>query len=245
MSSNDMFKCFNVSTINFVLYLYCLQDLSLADKKRKAKKLHLQFSHAPANRLKKLLEDSGCGDRELHYWCVENCCKECELCLKYRKAPLKPVVGLPLATKFNEVVCMDLKEIEHRKTWILHLIDAATRYSAGCLIRTKRKEVVVGYIFRMWIAYFGSPRKFFSDNGSQLTAASKELKEVIKNIDWNTLLSFGHKYGTTWSFSPADAPWYNGATESLIKSVKRALNASIGDHVLTRNELQTVMFEAA
>ena len=91
----------------------------------------------------------------------------------------------------------------------------------------------------------GWPKKFFSDNGSQLVAASKELKNAVKNLDWNMLQTFGHKYGTTWSFPPADAPWYNGATESLIKSVKRALNASIGDHVLTSSELQTVMFEAA
>ena len=31
----------------------------------------------------------------------------------------------------------DLKEYVHNESWILHLIDAATRYSAACMINTK------------------------------------------------------------------------------------------------------------
>ena len=48
-----------------------------------------------------------------------------------------------------------------------------------------------------------------------------------------------------WEFTPADAPWQNGATEALVKSVKKALTIAIGDNVLTFSELQTVCFEAA
>ena len=54
----------------------------------------------------------------------------------------------------------------------------------------------------------------------------------------------GHKQGFQWTFSPADAPWYNGAAEALVKTVKRALTTAIGDQVLTYSELQTCMFEA-
>ena len=52
------------------------------------------------------------------------------------------------------------------------------------------------------------------------------------------------KHGVEREFSPADAPWYNGATESLVKPVKRALNAAIGE-VMSFSELQTVVFEVA
>ena len=41
-----------------------------------------------------------------------------------------------------------------------------------------------------------------------------------------------------------DALWHNGATEALVKSVKRALTAAIGENVMSFSELQTVMFEA-
>ena len=89
------------------------------------------------------------------------------------------------------------------------------------------------------------PKKIFSDNSTQLVAASKELFSVVKGLDWEFLQKYGVKYGTKWQFSPADAPWYNGATESLIKTVKHALNAAVGEQIMTFSELQTVMYEAA
>ncbi len=52
-------------------------------------------------------------------------------------------------------------------------------------------------------------------------------------------------HGTEWNFSPASAPWYNGAVESLVKSTKKALTISMGESVLSFSQLQTRMFEAA
>ena len=43
--------------------------------------------------------------------------------------------------------------------------------------------------------------------------------------------------------APADSPWVNGATEVLVKTVKRSLNAAVGEQVLSFVELQTVMTE--
>ena len=80
----------------------------------KALKLHRQFSHATKEKLIKLLRDGGCESTEFLN-CINKVCSECETCQKYRRAPLKPIVGLPIAYDFNEVVCMDLKEIEHTK----------------------------------------------------------------------------------------------------------------------------------
>ena len=37
----------------------------------------------------------------------------------------------------------------------------------------------------------------------------------------------------------------NGVTEAMVKSIKRALNVTVGDHVMEFSVLQTVMFEAA
>ena len=49
-----------------------------------------------------------------------------------------------------------------------------------------------------------------------------------------------------WKVSKAsDAPWRNGCTERLIRSVKRCLTLTIGGSVLTLPELQTVYFECA
>ena len=75
--------------------------------------------------------------------------------------------------------------------------------------------------------------------------ASRELQEQIEGLDWNAIRAFGYQKGVEWHFSPGDAPWYNGTAESLIKSVKRALNAAIGDSIMGFSELQTCMLEAA
>ena len=92
-------------------------------------------------------------------------------------------------------------------------------------------------VYRRFIPLRGSPQKIFSDQGTCLVGASNELKNLVKNVDWGEIKSYGLREGTEWIFAQASAPWYNGATEALVKSVKRALNAMIGENVMTFNEL--------
>ena len=96
-------------------------------------------------------------------------------------------------------------------------------------------------MLRRFASLRGWPKKIFSDNGAQLVVASKELCSVVKGLDWEFLQKYGVNYGTEWQFSPADAPWYNSATESLVKTVKHALNAAVGEQIMTFSELQPVM----
>ena len=50
-------------------------------------------------------------------------------------------------------------------------------------------------------------------------SASKELRQMISSLDMK-VNQYTIKHGTEWRFSPADAPWYNGHVEELVKSVK-------------------------
>ena len=102
-------------------------------------------------------------------------------------------------------------------------------------------------VLRRFASIRGWPTKFFSDKGSQLTGASNELKTVIDELDWNLIEERSRTLGqgTEWNFSPANAPWYNGAVEALVKTTKKALNISVGENILSFSELQTCMFEAA
>ena len=114
-------------------------------------------------------------------------------------------------------------------------IDVSKDYSTDSLLQ----------VIRRFTSIRGWPNKFFSDNGTQLVAASKELSSTIQGVDFELLKRYGLNKGTDWSFPPPNAPWHNGATEALVKTVKRAVNTAIGDQVLTFSELQTVLFEAA
>ena len=81
----------------------------------------------------------------------------------------------------------------------------------------------------------------YSDRGSQLIAASKELKTLFKQLNWDRIIDSGLE----WVLSPAEAPWYNGCCESLIRSIKKCLQRTIGEQKLSYNELQTFLYETA
>ena len=64
-----------------------------------------------------------------------------ELCKIYAKTPSRPVVGLSMATKFNEKVAMNLKQWNSR--WIMHIIGMWSRYTISIFIdRNKPSHVI-------------------------------------------------------------------------------------------------------
>ena len=52
------------------------------------------------------------------------------------------------------------------------------------------------------------------------------------------------KIDLTGFFSP-DAPWQNGCSEALLKSVKKAIKNAIGSQILMFSELMIVFYEVA
>ena len=114
-------------------------------------------------------------------------------------------------------------------------IDLATDYC------TKKFLMVL----RRFASIRGYPSKLYSDNRPQIVAANEELQNVVQGWNQEELKEFGVMEGLKCDFAPADAPWQNGVSEALMKSVKRAITAAISDHVMTFSELQTVCFEVA
>ncbi|XP_062585130.1 uncharacterized protein LOC134246786 [Saccostrea cucullata] len=101
-------------------------------------------------------------------------------------------------------------------------------------------------VLRRFVSIHGYPRKMWSDVGSQLTTASKEISEMNENWDWQRIKSFGVHSGMEWEFcKSADAPWENGCCEPLIKTVKSCLSSAVGNAVMSFSKLQTVLFEVA
>ena len=100
--------------------------------------------------------------------------------------------------------------------------------------------------FRRFVTLRGYPATLYSDAGSQLAAANKELRDMMRCWDLDDLSNTGAAHGFKWNFTKSsDAPWQNGCCESLIRLVKRTLTIVIGDNILTFSELQTVLFEVA
>ncbi|CAB4001154.1 RNA-directed DNA polymerase from transposon X-element [Paramuricea clavata] len=95
------------------------------------------------------------------------------------------------------------------------------------VMRAVHVEAVFGYdteSFLMALSRFvsvrGWPEIVYSDPGSQLIAAEREIAETWKSIDRQSLHKSGTENRLTWILGPADSPWYQGAVESLVKSAK-------------------------
>ena len=100
-------------------------------------------------------------------------------------------------------------------------------------------------VLRRFVSLRADPSTLYSDNGPQLVSASSELINVTKNWNQTELEDFGVVEGFQWQFASADAPWQNGISEALIKTIKRTLKLVIGENALTFSELQTICFEVA
>ena len=53
------------------------------------------------------------------------------------------------------------------KVWFLHITDHVTRYSVSCVVRSKKKEVILEKIFKHWVTILASPKKILADNGNE------------------------------------------------------------------------------
>ena len=183
---------------NMVFHLEHLSKYSLKQKKEKALKLHRQFAHASKERLIKLLKAGGCEDTEF-VRAVEECCDQCVFCNKYRQPKPRPIVGMPKAQRFNEVIAMDLKEVIKGKLWILHVVDLATRYTVAVLIESKETKVIMKNLMKSWFSYFGSPKRIHSDCGGEFSS--------------NLFREMNERFGIETSTTPAEAPYANGVVE--------------------------------
>ena len=167
--------------------LLSLSDTNSKEEKRKvAKKLHWQFGHPTSVKLIQLLKNADISNKEL---CVitEEITKECEVCLKYqqKKKQIRPVLGFSLATEFNDCVTVDLKQCSYQnKVWLIHIVDHLTQYSTSCAIQSKRKGVIVDRIFKIWIAIFGSPKRFVVDNRGEFN--NSECISFCENFNIKT-----------------------------------------------------------
>ena len=187
------------------------------DFSKVAEKLHRQFCHCSAERLSRLIQSSKLWDskktKEL-ISAVTVYTQSCKICKQFKKPPPIPVVSIPMATDFNDVVAMDLIVLTHGK-YIVHLIDLFSRYSAACVRTSKRQECIVEAIIKMWIAYFGSPRKFLADNGGEF--ANHEYRSMCEAMNIEMMKT------------AAESPWSNGVCERHNAVIKESVLKTIED----------------
>ena len=106
----------------------CLCEVSVAEQIKTIKKLHRQFLHQSEKATEDLMRRAGVLTPELKR-INQNVVKDCEIRKRYKKNRPRPVVSLPLARRFNEVIAMDLKVVKNGSLYFIHFIDLFTRIS--------------------------------------------------------------------------------------------------------------------
>ena len=203
---------------NFMRYV--LYSYGVRESKVKALKLHKQFAHPSKERLIKLVRESGVRDMELEEE-IRKLEDKCDTCMKFRRTPCRPVVSMPMARNFNDVISMDLKFWGDK--YFLVMVDMATRYCNASVISSKTASVIIDGVMRHWVALFGSPKKILTDNGGEFNN--------------NEFRSMGENFNIEMICTAAESPWSNGVCERL--------NAVLKDNVLKILEENKCSLETA
>lgn len=212
------------------LYLSCLHQLDHAGLETTLAKLQRKFWVPGARKIIKAIKDKCVICRRLAKKMEDQCMGQVR---SERMKPAPPFYHTAVDL-FGPLTVRDtVKKRTHNKAFGIIF---------NCLVtRAIYLDLAEGYstddfltAFRRFVAIRGAPKFMYSDKGTQLISASKKLDSI------------GKKEGVTWTFNkPSDAPWYNGASEALIKSVKRGLCIAIGKSVLNFGELQSALFGIA
>ena len=78
---------------------------------------------------------------------------------------------------------------------------------------------------RRFLARRGPVRRMWSDNGSNLTAVDRELRENLARLDADKINRKMESLGIEWVFNPPHASNFGGAWERLIRSIRRTMSA--------------------
>ena len=92
----------------------------------------------------------------------------------------------------------------------------------------------------------GCPHHMYSDNGSNFVGTKNELHRLYQYLRQNqTLEEIGRflsdHHEITWHFNPPWTPHMGGLWEAAVKAMKRHLKRVVGPHILTHEELETVL----
>jgi hypothetical protein len=94
---------------------------------------------------------------------------------------------------------------------------------------------------RRFMALHGAPKRFQSDQGTQLVAASKQLA----TWDWTAVHEQAERAGAEWHIVPTGGQHYNDQAERLIGLLKKCLEGTLSNRRFTLGELSTMVAEAA
>ena len=198
-----------------------LSELQQPERKNAILKLHEQFAYPSIPRLKALMADAGAW-KDVFQEELNEIYRSCNTCKLYGMTPARSVVSMPMPTRYNEKVAMDLKSWKGK--YIIHMIDMFTRLSISVFINRKNPEEVVENVLQHWIgAGWGVMEGIFFDNGGEFN--NDEVREVASLLNVRI------------SSTPAESPWSNGLCERNHQITDRMVEILVEENPHTNEKL--------
>ena len=149
---------------------------------------------------------------------IEKIHQRCMTCKKFSPTPPRPVVSLPAATEFNQVLTMDLKEVKVLNyQYIIPIIDVFTSLGVSVFIHNKKPETIVHNLMKQWVLVrYGTLCRIWTDVGGEF--CNETLKQLGEAL--------GCKMETTAGYSA----WMNGLNEQNHSVIDRCFKKIIKDH---------------
>ena len=119
----------------------------------------------------------------------------------------RPVVEFSLASRFNEWVVLDMKDIKGNK--ILHLIDLFSKYSVAVRVPNKESLTIINTIFKYWVAYFECRSNVLTDNGHEFD--NQYFRDMCQNLNIIVRMTGAE---SLWSNGVCER--YNGVIEECV-----------------------------
>jgi hypothetical protein len=139
-------------------------------RKQQLTKLHKYFGHASAESLWRVIKNSS-NKEDFKLAEIKEVYDECGVCHHSKRKMFRKKTSLPRSSAFNQVVTMDLK-CNSDGTYILWLVDDATRMIRGQVVKDKLPDTIIDALEKAWVNGRGigpgMPEKyFFCDNGGE------------------------------------------------------------------------------
>ena len=162
------------------------RDDSISDPKKIIMKLHVNWGHASATQLKRVLVDS---DGSMSHFAphLEAVLGKCDVCRAFDKAPHVPIAGASAVSMFNEKAQVDLLFLGDLV--VAHAMDVFSKYSLLRPEQSKNPQALPG-AFR-WMGV-GSGRLRFGRIPVLSVELSCNSKELVPTIGyWDVAMGLG------------------------------------------------------
>lgn len=238
---------------------YFQKHPAILDQKHRLTKLLIEYYHVKLNHQGQELIIN---ELRQKFWilrmrsAVRKCKLECLLCKKRKVQPQVPEMGqLPECRLQSFIRPFTITGMDyfgpivvtigrrHEKRYVVLFTCMSIRAIHLEIAHSLDTDSAVMAI-RRFVSRRGSPKEIYSDNGTNLRSADRELRDAVKNLDTIKISEYLCSKAITWRFIPPSSPHMGGSWERLVRSVKDVLKVILKERHPKEEVLQTLIAEA-